>query len=99
MSGPNPPGAARQPACSRCGRTAPPGAGPFCPYCGRYLAALVWVAETPPSARRPVRTSPRPPYGGPPRYAFVPRWGFPRGRGGRARRPRRRARCCAPGSR
>jgi hypothetical protein len=79
MPGPNPPGAARLPACSRCGRTPPPGAGPFCPYCGRYLAVLVWVAEPPPSASRPMRTSPRPPYGGPPRYPFVPRWGFPPG--------------------
>ncbi|MCW0213782.1 MAG: DUF4328 domain-containing protein [Pseudonocardia sp.] len=67
----------RPPVCSRCGRTPPPGSGPFCPYCGRYLAALVWVAEPPPSAQRPPRVFPRPPYAGPPRYPFVPRWGFP----------------------
>ncbi len=68
---------ARPPACSRCGRVAPPGSGPFCPYCGRYLAALAWVAEPPPDGkpRPPVR--PRFRYTGPPRYREVPRWGFP----------------------
>lgn len=63
--------------CSRCGRTPPPGAGPFCPYCGRYLAALAWVAEPPPDPRPPLPVRPRFRYTGPPRYREMPRWGFP----------------------
>jgi hypothetical protein len=63
--------------CSRCGRVPPPGAGPFCPYCGRYLAALSWVAEPPPSDLPPVPVRPRFRYTGPPRYREIPRWGFP----------------------
>jgi Domain of unknown function (DUF4328) len=62
--------------CSRCGRVAAPGSGAFCRYCGRYLAALVWVAEPPPGAPVPVPRR-RLPYSGPPRYRFPPRWGFP----------------------
>ncbi|HZG91800.1 MAG TPA: DUF4328 domain-containing protein [Pseudonocardia sp.] len=62
--------------CPRCGRPAPPGSGPFCRYCGRYLAALVWVAEPPPAEPGP-QPRQRPPYAGPPRYRFPPRWGFP----------------------
>jgi hypothetical protein len=52
-------------------------AGPFCPHCGRYLAALHWVAEPPASAGppRPVPVPTR--YTGPPRYRERPRWGFP----------------------
>ena len=69
--------AERPPPCSRCGRTAPPGAGPFCPYCGRYLAALTWVAEPPSSGLPPLPVRPRFRYTGPPRYRDVPRWGFP----------------------
>jgi hypothetical protein len=54
-----------------------PAGGPFCPHCGRYLAPLHWVAEPPPSTV-PV-TPPRygAPYTGPPRYRFLPSWGFP----------------------
>lgn len=52
------------------------GGGPFCPYCGRYLAALRWVAEPPPApAAAPARIRTR--YAGPPRYRVIPRWGFP----------------------
>jgi hypothetical protein len=63
--------------CPRCGRPADVAAGPFCPHCGRYLAALQWVAEPPPSAGppRPVPVPTR--YIGPPRYREQPRWGFP----------------------
>lgn len=62
--------------CSRCGRVAAPGSGAFCRYCGRYLAALVWVAEPPPGPPAPAPRR-RLPYTGPPRYRFPPRWGFP----------------------
>jgi hypothetical protein len=62
--------------CPRCGRPAPPGSGQFCRYCGRYLAALTWTATPPPGPPRPVPAR-RPPYTGPPRYRFAPRWGFP----------------------
>jgi hypothetical protein len=66
------------PACSRCGRVPPPGAGPFCPHCGRYLAALAWVAEPPPvKGGPPLPVRPRFRYTGPPRYGAIPRWGFP----------------------
>ncbi|WP_214365786.1 DUF4328 domain-containing protein [Pseudonocardia sp. H11422] len=65
--------------CSRCGRQAPPDAGPFCAHCGRYLAALRWVAEPPPSAAPVVIPRWRPRYAGPPRYRMAPRWGFPVG--------------------
>lgn len=66
------------PPCPRCGRTAPPGGGAFCPWCGRYLAALDWVATTPggPAAEPAAR---RDRYTGPPRYRTVPRWGLPVG--------------------
>ncbi|HXV92193.1 MAG TPA: DUF4328 domain-containing protein, partial [Pseudonocardia sp.] len=77
MSAPRVPAAA---VCPRCGRQALPGAGPFCSYCGRYLAPLQWVAEPPPSTRPPgsaSRTGGTPRYTGPPRYPDVPRWGFP----------------------
>ncbi|MBC3194425.1 DUF4328 domain-containing protein [Pseudonocardia sp. C8] len=75
-----PPGPALPP-CPRCGRQAPPGSGVFCPWCGRYLAALEWVA-TPPGPG--TAAQPRPPggpvrYAGPPRYRSVPRWGLPVG--------------------
>lgn len=63
--------------CPRCGRPAPPGAGRFCPYCGRYLAALTWVAEPPPGTVPAPPAPPAPPYSGPPRYRYPPRWGFP----------------------
>jgi hypothetical protein len=63
-------------SCPRCGRVAAPGSGAFCRYCGRYLAALVWVAEPPPGPPVPVPRR-RMPYAGPPRYRFPPRWGFP----------------------
>jgi Domain of unknown function (DUF4328) len=60
--------------CPRCGR--PAGANAYCPHCGRYLAPLTWVATPPPSvATPPVARSTR--YTGPPRYRFIPRWGFP----------------------
>ena len=60
--------------CPRCGR--PAGANAFCPHCGRYIAPLAWVASPPPSAAS--LPAPRPArYDGPPRYRFVPRWGFP----------------------
>jgi hypothetical protein len=62
--------------CPRCGRVAAPGSGAFCRYCGRYLAALVWVAE-PPAGPAPPLPRRRLPYSGPPRYRFPPRWGFP----------------------
>ncbi|GAA1872861.1 DUF4328 domain-containing protein [Pseudonocardia ailaonensis] len=55
----------------------PPGAGPFCPNCGRYLAALAWVAEPPPGKALPLPVRPRFRYTGPPRYRAIPRWGFP----------------------
>ena len=54
-----------------------PAAGPFCPYCGRYLAGLRWVAEPPPSAAPPLPQPLRPRYAGPPRYRERPRGGFP----------------------
>ncbi|MEJ8282219.1 DUF4328 domain-containing protein [Pseudonocardia spirodelae] len=64
--------------CPRCGRTAPPGSGAFCPWCGRYLAALEWVATTPGGqASSPPQRRDR--YTGPPRYRAVPRWGLPVG--------------------
>jgi Domain of unknown function (DUF4328) len=60
--------------CPRC-RT-PVGGHAVCPHCGRYLAPLTWVASPPPGAVTP--PAPRPArYSGPPRYAFIPRWGFP----------------------
>lgn len=63
--------------CPRCGQRSVPTGGPFCPYCGRYLAPLQWTAE-PPVAAVPAPPPPsRPPYSGPPRYRFLPRWGFP----------------------
>lgn len=61
--------------CPRCRRTSAPDAGSFCPFCGRYLAALEWVAR-PPSDPRPVPVS-RTPYAGPPRYRLRPRGGYP----------------------
>ena len=64
--------------CPRCGREAAPDSGRFCRYCGRYLAALIWVAEPPPSTARASRRI-RTPYAGPPRYRYLPRWGFPVG--------------------
>jgi hypothetical protein len=63
--------------CPRCGRRAPAGDGPFCPYCGRYLAALRWVAEPPPGTSPPKPARVRVRYLGPPRYRVLPRWGFP----------------------
>lgn len=53
--------------CPRCRRTSAPGAGPFCPYCGRYLAALEWVAAPPAPDTPPAVPVPRRPYAGPPR--------------------------------
>ncbi|GAA0936591.1 DUF4328 domain-containing protein [Pseudonocardia zijingensis] len=67
------------PPCPRCGRQAPAGGGPFCPFCGRYLAALRWVAEPPPGVNPPRPVTVRSRYTGPPRYRFLPRWGFPLG--------------------
>jgi len=60
--------------CPRCGRAV--GANAFCPHCGRYLAPLSWVATPPASVAlpQPPRTAR---YLGPPRYRFIPRWGFP----------------------
>jgi hypothetical protein len=72
-------------SCPRCGQPARPGAGPFCSYCGRYLAALEWVALPPdpaslPAAARPHPAPPAPArYTGPPRYREIPRWGLPPG--------------------
>ena len=60
--------------CPRCGR--PVGANAFCPYCGRYLAPLAWVATPPGSPALPQPSRPAR-YAGPPRYRFMPRWGFP----------------------
>lgn len=75
------------PACPRCGRVATPGAGPFCPYCGHYLAALEWIAE-PPRPEHPVAPPvPRMPYTGPPRYRRRPRGGYPVGPWVRPPRP------------
>lgn len=54
-----------------------PTGGPFCPYCGRHLAPLRWTAEPPASATPALPPLPRAPYAGPPRYRFLPRWGFP----------------------
>lgn len=63
--------------CPRCRRTSAPDAGPFCPFCGRYLAPLEWVAR-PPAAEHPVPVpAPRAPYAGPPRYRLLPRGGYP----------------------
>ncbi|MEQ3551267.1 DUF4328 domain-containing protein [Pseudonocardia nematodicida] len=81
-----PPGRpAELPPCTRCGRQAPPGSGAFCPWCGRYLAALEWVASPPPPETLPGAVRPAEPaapaaaYTGPPRYRAVPRWGLPLG--------------------
>jgi Domain of unknown function (DUF4328) len=63
--------------CPRCGLRSVLTGGPFCPNCGRYLAPLHWVAEPPPSAAPPPAPPHRLPYAGPPRYRFLPRWGFP----------------------
>lgn len=74
-----------RPSCPRCGRPARPGSGPFCSYCGRYLAALEWVALPPdpaglPAAARAQPARPAPArYEGPPRYRDIPRWGLPPG--------------------
>lgn len=65
--------------CPRCGKRAPVGDGPFCPWCGRYMAVLRWVASPPQSAHPQLPVAPRPRYHGPPRYRTVPRWGFPVG--------------------
>lgn len=54
-----------------------PDAGPFCPFCGRYLAALHWVAERPSVAASPAVPVPRAAYAGPPRYRERPRGGYP----------------------
>jgi hypothetical protein len=60
--------------CPRCGR--PAAANRPCPHCGRYVAPLAWFAIPPASADPP--PPPRPArYSGPPRYRFIPRWGFP----------------------
>jgi hypothetical protein len=60
--------------CPRCGR--PAGAHRPCPHCGRSVAPLAWFAVPPASAA--ALPSPRPArYAGPPRYRFIPRWGFP----------------------
>lgn len=63
--------------CPRCGQRSVPAGGPFCPFCGRYLAPLHWTAEPPASAMPAPPPPPRAPYAGPPRYRFLPRWGFP----------------------
>ena len=74
-----------RPSCPRCGSPARPGSGPFCSYCGRYLAALEWVALPPdpellPEVARPHPAAPEPArYAGPPRYREIPRWGLPPG--------------------
>ena len=62
--------------CPRCGRRSAPASGPFCSHCGRYLAPLRWVAEPPASVQNPLPPLPQPRYAGPPRYRFIPRWGF-----------------------
>lgn len=54
------------PTCPRCRRTSAPDAGPFCPHCGRYLAALEWVASPPAPASPAAVPARRPPYAGPP---------------------------------
>ncbi|GAA2548870.1 DUF4328 domain-containing protein [Pseudonocardia hydrocarbonoxydans] len=63
--------------CPRCRRTSSPEAGPFCPYCGRYLAALEWVAHPPAPDEPPAVPAPRRPYTGPPRYRLRPTGGYP----------------------
>lgn len=63
--------------CPRCGQRSVLTGGPFCPHCGRILAPLNWVAEPPPSAASAPAAPYRAPYAGPPRYRFLPRWGFP----------------------
>ncbi|MBP2364717.1 DUF4328 domain-containing protein [Pseudonocardia parietis] len=74
-----PHGSTGLPPCPRCGRQAAPGSGVFCPWCGRYLAAMEWVA-TPPETTRPRPAAvPAQRYTGPPRYRSVPRWGLPVG--------------------
>jgi hypothetical protein len=47
-----------------------------CPSCGRYVAPVTWVAIPPQGAATQPATRPVP-YSGPPRYSFIPRWGFP----------------------
>ncbi|MGI5126679.1 DUF4328 domain-containing protein [Pseudonocardia sp. CA-107938] len=67
--------------CRHCGHSGPP-AGPYCPGCGRYLAAapLEWVATPPASVYPPAPPhTPRSPYRGAPFYRWIPRWGFPAG--------------------
>ncbi len=63
--------------CPRCGQRSVPVGGPFCQYCGRYVAPLQWTAEPPASAMPAPPPLPRAAYSGPPRYGFRPRWGFP----------------------
>ncbi len=61
--------------CPRC-RVAV-GANAVCPHCGRYVAPVTWVAVPPQDVVAALPT-PRPArYSGPPRYPFIPRWGFP----------------------
>lgn len=55
----------------------PVGGNSACLHCGRYLAPLTWVAVPPPGpvAAQPATRAAR--YTGPPRYRFIPPWGFP----------------------
>jgi hypothetical protein len=65
--------------CRHCGYAGPAG-GPYCPGCGRHLAAapLEWVAAPPSSVYPPAAPRPpRQPYRGAPFYRWIPRWGFP----------------------
>lgn len=61
--------------CPRC--RVPVGANAVCPHCGRYVAPMTWVAIPPPGVAVAPAAVRRSPYTGPPRYPFIPRWGFP----------------------
>jgi hypothetical protein len=60
--------------CPRCRVSV--AANAFCPSCGRYVAPVTWVAIPPQGVATPPTPRPRR-YSGPPRYPFIPRWGFP----------------------
>ncbi|HEY0815304.1 MAG TPA: DUF4328 domain-containing protein [Pseudonocardia sp.] len=61
-------------SCPRC--RVPVEANGRCLQCGRYVTPMTWVAIPPPGTVSPPRVR-LPRYSGPPRYPFIPRWGFP----------------------
>lgn len=64
------------PSCPRCGCPTGVVGTDGCPGCAR--PPLRWVATPPGGDPPPRHPPPRRPYGGPPGYPVVPRWGLPR---------------------